>query len=38
VVREDCPCGRTTATIEIVGRAGTRKNKGCAITAAQLLP
>lgn len=37
VVRENCPCGRTTATIEILGRAGTRKNKGCAITAAQLL-
>lgn len=38
VVRHDCPCGRNTATIEIKGRAGTRKNKGCAITAAQLLP
>ena len=37
VVRHDCPCGRNTATIEILGRAGTRKNKGCAITAAQLL-
>jgi phenylacetate-coenzyme A ligase PaaK-like adenylate-forming protein len=37
VVRHDCPCGRNTATIEIKGRAGTRKNKGCAITAAQLL-
>lgn len=37
VVRHDCPCGRNTATIEIIGRAGTRKNKGCAITAAQLL-
>jgi phenylacetate-coenzyme A ligase PaaK-like adenylate-forming protein len=37
IVHEGCPCGRNTATIEIVGRAGTRKNKGCAITAAQLL-
>lgn len=37
VVHEHCPCGRNTATIEILGRAGTRKNKGCAITAAQLL-
>lgn len=36
-VHADCPCGRNTATIEILGRAGTRKNKGCAITAAQLL-
>lgn len=37
VVRHDCPCGRNTATIEILGRAGTRKNKGCAISASQLL-
>lgn len=32
-----CPCGRPTTTIELRGRAGTRKNKGCAIAAAQLL-
>lgn len=36
-VDHDCPCGRTSATIRLAGRAGTRKNKGCAITAAQLL-
>jgi hypothetical protein len=32
-----CPCGRSTATIALQGRLGTRKNKGCAIAAAQLL-
>lgn len=32
-----CPCGRETPTIALAGRAGTRKNKGCAISAAQLL-
>ncbi len=37
VTGHDCPCGRNTATVSILGRAGTRKNKGCAITAAQLL-
>lgn len=36
-VHEGCPCGRNTATLELMGRLGTRKNKGCAITAAQLL-
>jgi phenylacetate-coenzyme A ligase PaaK-like adenylate-forming protein len=36
-VGRDCPCGRTSGTIRLQGRAGTRKNKGCAITAAQLL-
>lgn len=36
-VHRNCPCGRTTATIELLGRLGTRKNKGCAIAAAQLL-
>lgn len=36
-VRYDCPCGSNTGTIELLGRLGTRKNKGCAITAAQLL-
>lgn len=36
-VDHDCPCGRNTATIRLAGRAGIRKNKGCAITAAQLL-
>jgi phenylacetate-coenzyme A ligase PaaK-like adenylate-forming protein len=36
-VRHGCPCGSNTATIELQGRLGTRKNKGCAITAAELL-
>ncbi|MNX30638.1 Acyl-protein synthetase, LuxE [compost metagenome] len=36
-VGHDCPCGRNSGTIVLQGRAGTRKNKGCAITAAQLL-
>lgn len=37
IIEEDCPCGRPTTTITLRGRAGTRKNKGCAIAAAQLL-
>lgn len=36
-VGHHCPCGRNSGTIVLQGRAGTRKNKGCAITAAQLL-
>lgn len=36
-IETDCPCGRETPTISLQGRAGTRKNKGCAISAAQLL-
>jgi phenylacetate-coenzyme A ligase PaaK-like adenylate-forming protein len=36
-VTRDCPCGRPTTTLDLRGRAGTRKNKGCAIAAAQLL-
>lgn len=36
-VRYDCPCGSNTGWIELQGRLGTRKNKGCAITAASLL-
>jgi hypothetical protein len=32
-----CPCGRSTATLDLRGRLGTRKNKGCAIAATQLL-
>ena len=36
-VRHGCPCGRTSATLELLGRLGTRKNKGCAIAATQLL-
>lgn len=33
----NCPCGRQTTTIEIMGRAGVAKHQGCAITAAELL-
>lgn len=36
-VDPDCPCGRQTPTLSIKGRAGTRKNKGCAISASQML-
>ena len=36
-IGRDCPCGRSTAYLSLRGRAGVRKNKGCAITAAQLL-
>ncbi|HNW34345.1 MAG TPA: acyl-protein synthetase [Candidatus Ozemobacteraceae bacterium] len=32
-----CPCGRRGKTIEILGRAGVAKHKGCAITALELL-
>jgi len=37
ITGRECPCGRTSAYIELRGRAGTKKNKGCAFTAAQLL-
>ncbi|HEY9072348.1 MAG TPA: acyl-protein synthetase [Candidatus Ozemobacteraceae bacterium] len=33
----NCPCGRKGHTIEILGRAGLAKHKGCAITALELL-
>lgn len=32
-----CPCGRSGKTLEILGRAGVAKHKGCAITALELL-
>ena len=34
----ECRCGRPGFTIHLMGRAGTRKNRGCALTAAALLP
>jgi hypothetical protein len=34
---EKCGCGITTPYFEILGRAGTSKNKSCAIAAAELL-
>lgn len=37
VMSDRCPCGRETATLDIVGRAGVAKHQGCAITAAELL-
>lgn len=33
-----CACGRMTRWIEFMGRAGVKKNKGCAITALEALP
>lgn len=35
--RTGCPCGTPSPHIVLHGRAGTRKHKGCAITAAQML-
>ena len=32
-----CDCGRLGKTLEIVGRGGVKKHKGCAIQAAELL-
>lgn len=32
-----CPCGNTRPWFEVLGRAGTSKNKSCAIAAAELL-
>ena len=32
-----CDCGRGGKTLEIIGRGGIRKHKGCAIQAAELL-
>lgn len=32
-----CPCGRSGKTLEILGRAGVAKHKGCAISALDLL-
>lgn len=34
---EDCGCGVQTPWFEILGRAGTSRNKSCAIAAAELL-
>lgn len=33
----DCLCGRATPWIALQGRAGVKKNKGCAIAASELL-
>lgn len=35
--RKPCPCGQTSATFEILGRAGLTKHKGCALSAADLV-
>lgn len=37
LLRRDCPCGRAGGTIELLGRGGIAKHKGCAITATELL-
>lgn len=36
-IHSGCPCKRPGSTIEILGRAGLSKHKGCAITALDLL-
>ncbi|MCK9225590.1 MAG: hypothetical protein M0R46_00150 [Candidatus Muirbacterium halophilum] len=36
VIREDCPCGRGPY-IDLIGRAGYKKHKGCAIVALEKL-
>jgi len=37
VLRKDCGCGRGGDYIELAGRGGVKKHKGCAIQAAELL-
>lgn len=37
VLHKDCPCGRKGDFIELLGRGGTTKHKGCAIHANELL-
>ncbi|WP_022671051.1 acyl-protein synthetase [Hippea alviniae] len=37
MLKDDCDCGIETPYIELLGRAGKKKHKGCAITAAELL-
>lgn len=34
---DPCPCGRRSPTFQVLGRAGTSKHKGCALTASELL-
>jgi phenylacetate-coenzyme A ligase PaaK-like adenylate-forming protein len=37
IQHEQCSCGKGTPWIEILGRAGTSKNKSCAIAASEML-
>lgn len=37
MLKKSCPCGRSAPVLEIKGRAGTTKHKGCAITAMDIL-
>lgn len=37
VLHDKCPCGRGGSTVELMGRAGVTKHKGCAIKATELL-
>ncbi len=37
VMGRDCPCGLKTDYFVLLGRAGVKKHKGCAISAAELL-
>ena len=36
-LHHNCPCGRKMPYIELIGRGGTRKHKGCAIAALDIL-
>ncbi|MBU6428582.1 MAG: acyl-protein synthase, partial [Cyanobacteria bacterium REEB65] len=36
-IGRQCPCGRQAPWIDLKGRAGIKKNKGCAIAAAETL-
>ncbi|MDQ7822822.1 MAG: acyl-protein synthetase [Candidatus Eremiobacteraeota bacterium] len=37
VLHRECPCGRNGPYIELVGRGGVRKHRGCAIAALDVL-
>lgn len=37
VNQTSCPCGFNSPTVTVVGRGGTSKNKGCAITASEIV-
>lgn len=37
ILRSQCPCGIKTPFVELQGRAGMKKHKGCAISATELL-
>ncbi|MFH1453776.1 MAG: acyl-protein synthetase [Armatimonadota bacterium] len=37
VLHYDCPCGRKSPVLKLMGRGGVHKHKGCAITALDIL-